>query len=156
MLAAMVAVMASGVAFDVSRHFADNIAESQISTEARLAIESLRRDFGGCCPDTNLGDRSQWRLVGRMIPSTREIRLCYDADRDATADWVAPDRVVTYSLNPVTGWFDLTPSGDPSLRLPRFVDDIAITAAANEITIDIDFRLGDFAETYTIQTRDVQ
>ena len=155
MLAAMVAVMASGIAFDVSRHLADNIAESQVSAEARLAIESLRRDLGGCCPDATLGDRSRWRLVGRMIPSTREIRLCYDADRDASADWVAPDRVIIYSLDGNRLVRSDAVSGNV-YTVARFVDDIAITAAANEITIAIDFRLGEFVETYTVQTRDVQ
>ena len=155
MLAAMVAVMASGVAFDVSRHLVDNIAESQVSAEARLAIESLRRDFGGCCPDATTGDRSSWRLVGRMLPTSRELRLCFDASRDATADWIAPDRVITYSL-----------SGDQLVRsdsisgtvytVARYVDDIDMTVAANEITILIDFQIGDFNETYTFVTRDVQ
>tara|TARA_R110002049_G_scaffold4601_5_gene32092 strand:- start:134565 stop:135152 length:588 start_codon:yes stop_codon:yes gene_type:complete len=155
LLAAMLAVMASGVAFDISRHFAANIAETQVSSEARLAVESLRRDFGGCCPDAILGDRSQWRLVGRMIPTTREIRLCYDADRDATADWIAPDRVITYSL-----------AGDRLVRsdaisgvdftVARYVDDIDIVADAGEITFAIDFQIGNFAQSYTFVTRDVQ
>jgi hypothetical protein len=38
----------------------------------------------------------------------------------------------------------------------RFVDDINVTAAANEIAISIDFQIGDFDETYTFTTRDVQ
>ena len=45
MMAGAVAIMASGVAFDVTRHLADNIAETQVAAEARLAIESFRRDF---------------------------------------------------------------------------------------------------------------
>ena len=155
LMAAMIAVMASGVAFDLTRHMADNIAESQVSSEARLAIESFRRDFGGCCPDATTGDRSTWRLVGRMLPTTRELRLCFDSGRDATADWVAPDRVITYSLD-----------GDQLIRtdsisgtvytVARYVEDIDMVASANEITISIDFQLGDFVETYTFVTRDVQ
>ena len=90
-----------------------------------------------------------------MIPTTRQLRLCFDAHRDATADWVSPDRVITYSL-----------AGNQRIRsdsisgtvytVARHVEDINITVSANEITILVDFRVGDFAETYTFITRDVQ
>ena len=153
-LAAIVAVMASGVAFDVSRHLADNITETQVACESRMAIESLRRDFGGCCPDATGGDRSKWRLVGRMIPSAQEIRLCYDSDRDATADWIAPDRVVTYTLS--NGRLIRTDQLTGNVyTVARFVDDINITVGSGEITILIDFQIGNFTETYTFIAQDV-
>jgi len=154
LMAAMIAVTVSGVAFDVSRHMASNIAETQLSSEARLAIESFRRDFGGTLPDDRSGHRSQWRLVGRMIPSTDELRLCFDADQDASADWIAPDRVITYSLQ-----------GDRLIRsdaitgnnftVARFVDQIEFDRGGGEIRITIDFAFRDAQETYTFVTADL-
>lgn len=154
MMAASVAIMASGVAFDISRHLANNIAETQVASEARLAIESLRRDFGGTLPEVRAGERSQWRLVGRLIPSIDELRLCFDSDHDASADWIAPDRVITYSLQ-----------GDRLIRsdaesgtvytVARYVDEVEFVVAAGEITITIDFELAGFTETYSFVTADV-
>jgi type II secretory pathway component PulJ len=153
-ISAIVVLMASGVAVDVSRHMAANILETQVAAEARLAIESFRRDFGGSSPDNQLGDRSEWRLVGRFIPNPGELRLCFDADQNATADWVAPDRVITYTVD-----------GDQLVRtdqltgnvytVARWVDDAQFTVGANEIVITIDFEAGDFTETYTFATSDI-
>ncbi len=154
LMAAGVAVMASGVAFDVSRHLAGNIAETQVAAEARLAIESFRRDFGGSLPETRSGERSQWRLVGRMVPSVDELRLCFDANHDASADWIAPDRVITYSLQ-----------GDRLIRgdaisgnlytVARHVNDIQFVVGGGEINIAIDFDFAGFSETYTFVTADL-
>ena len=154
MMAGAVAIMASGVAFDVSRHLADNIAETQVAAEARLAIESFRRDFGGSLPDLRAGERNQWRLVGRLVPSVDELRLCFDADQDASADWIAPDRVITYSL----AWRSIGPFGCDQRRVftvARFVNDVQFVVAGGEINISIDFTFGGFAETYSFATADL-
>ena len=154
MLAAGLVVMAAGVAVDVTRYVAANISETQVACEARMAIESFRRDFGGNSADVTTGDIHQWRLVGRMIPNTSELRLCYDSDLDATADWIAPDRVITYTL-----------SGDRLIRsdltsgstytVARHVDAVNFSAGSDVITIVIDFEFGDYSETYTFETSDV-
>ena len=51
MLAGVVSAMAASVAFDLSRGMSQNIAQAQIASEARLAIESLRRDLSGSSHD---------------------------------------------------------------------------------------------------------
>lgn len=154
MMAGAVAIMASGVAFDVTRHLADNIAETQVAAEARLAIESFRRDFGGSSPDLRTGERNQWRLVGRLVPSVDELRLCFDADQDASADWIAPDRVITYSLDGNRLVRSDAISGDV-FTVARFVDDVQFVVAGGRIDISIDFTFGDFAETYSFATADL-
>ena len=138
MMAGVVAIMASGVAFDVTRHLADNIAETQVAAEARLAIESFRRDFGGSSPDLRTGERNEWRLVGRLVPSVDELRLCFDADQDASADWIAPDRVITYSLDGNRLIRSDAISGDV-FTVARFVDDVQFVVVAGRIEISIDF-----------------
>ena len=132
----------------------DDGTTSQVAAEARLAIESFRRDFGGSLPETRAGERSQWRLVGRLIPSVDELRLCFDSDQDASADWISPDRVITYSLQ-----------GDRLIRsdaetgnvytVARYVDDVQFVVAGSELTISIDFDLAGFTETYSFVTADV-
>jgi hypothetical protein len=154
MLATMISIMATSVAVDVTRHMAANIAETQIASEARMAIESLRRDFSGSSLDDMTGDPDTWRLVGRMIPSVGELRLCFDANRDASADWIAPDRVIIY-----TQIGDRLVRSDQisgsSFTVARHVDDVRFVAAAGQITVLIDFTFAGTTETYTMVTSDV-
>ncbi|QDT13320.1 prepilin-type N-terminal cleavage/methylation domain-containing protein [Stieleria marina] len=153
-ISAILVLMASGVAVDISRHMAANIVETQVTAEARLAIESFRRDFAGASPDDLTGDRMEWRLVGRMIPNSQELRLCFDADQNATADWVAPDRVIIYSL-----WDGQLIRSDATTgntyTVARWVNDIDFNVGVNEIIITIDFEAGNFTETYTFATSDI-
>lgn len=154
MMAGAVAIMASGVAFDLTRHMANNILETQVASEARLAIESFRRDFGGSSPDLRTGERNEWRLVGRLVPSVDELRLCFDADQDASADWIAPDRVITYSLDGNRLVRSDAISGDV-YTVARFVDDVQFVVGGGRIDISIDFAVGDFTETYSFATADL-
>lgn len=154
LMAGTVAIMASSVAFDVTRHMVDNIAETQVATEARMAIESFRRDFGGSSPDLRTGQRNRWRLVGRLVPSVDELRLCFDADQDASADWIAPDRVITYSLDGDRLVRTDAISGN-TFTVARYVDDVQFVTGGGRIDISIDFAFGGFTETYTFATADL-
>jgi len=154
-LSAILVLMASGVAVDVSRHMAANILETQVAAEARLAIESFRRDFSGSSLDVQTGDRAEGRLVGRMIPQPSELRLCFDADQNATADWFAPDRVIVYMVDDNQLIRTDQVSGN-TYTVARWVDDIEFTVGVDEIIISIDFQAGDFAETYTFATSDIR
>lgn len=154
LMAAIIAVTASGVAYDVSRHMASNIAETQLASEARLAIESFRRDFGGTLPDDRSGHKNQWRLVGRMIPASDELRLCFDSGRDASADWIAPDRVITYWQQDNRLLRSDAISGN-TFTVARFVDTVSFALDAGQIVITIDFAFRDAAESYTFVTADV-
>lgn len=154
MMASMLAIMAVGVAVDVTGHMADNIAETKIAGEARMAVEALRRDFSGSSLDETTGTPHRWRLVGRMIPSVDELRLCFDSSTDATADWIAPDRVVTYSQ--VADQLVRTDQVSGStFTVARYVDDVQFTASGGEITVLIDFAFGGLTDTYTFVTSDV-
>lgn len=154
MMVATITIMASSVAVDMSRHMVGNIQRTTVLSEARLAIESFRRDLGGCSPDDRLGDRSNWRLVGRLIPSADELRLCYDSGQDASADWVAPDRVVIYTLDEdrLIRTDQLTGN---TFTVARHVDAINFDAGGGEIEIQLDFEFGDFADTYVFVTADI-
>ena len=154
LLAGLLAAMSAGIAVDITRNVADNIQHAQIAQEARLALESFRRDFAGSSHDIKTGDRVTWRLVGRLIPSASELRLCYDADRDASADWVLPDHVVIYRIdNGQLVRDNLTDS--TTYLVARHVDDVTFEADGNEITIEIDFAYGGAAESYSFATSDI-
>jgi type II secretory pathway component PulJ len=154
MMAAMVVTMAAGVTYDVSRVMAGNIAQTQIAIEARLAVESFRRDFGGSSQDIFHDETYEWRLVGRLIPTTDELRLCFDRDLDASADWAEPDRVITYSVD-----------GDQLLRsdgvsgttitIAHNISDVQFAINGNDINIVIEFQVGGLTETYTFITSDL-
>lgn len=151
MMGTFVVTMAAGITWDISRHLADNIAETRVALEARLAIESFRRDFGGYVPDYFHDEIYEWRLVGVMIPSNDELRLCFDHELDASADWADPDRVVTYTL--VAGRLLRTDAETGvTVTVANNVTGIQYAVDGNEIDISIDFQIGGFSETYTFVT----
>jgi prepilin-type N-terminal cleavage/methylation domain-containing protein len=99
LLAGFLMLMTAGVWSTLARSTAGNIAEGEIATEARMALETLRRDASGTLPGASAGGRQRGRLVGRLIVGGRELRLCYDGDSaNGVADWADPDRVVVYAL----------------------------------------------------------
>lgn len=154
MLAGVLSAMAASVAFNVSRSMANNIAETQIASEARMAVESLRRDLAGVSFDSTTGNKFQWRLVGRLIPNEQEMRLCFDADDDASADWVAPDRVIVYYLDGTNLVRDDLLSGN-TYTVARHVSDVQFSADGTEITIALDMEFGGVVESYTFLCSDV-
>lgn len=150
-LAAMITLMAAGVTVDLTRNMADNIGRTRIATEARVAIESFRRDFGGNDPDSPAGDRHQWRLVGMMVPTADELRLCFDAGVDASADWVSPDRVVIYYVSDGQLIRSDVENGRTNV-VAHLVDSINFEVIGNELQITLSFRLGGAEETYVFNT----
>lgn len=153
-MAATVTMMAAGVAFDMTNHMADTIARTRVATEARMAIEAFRRDFGGNDPDSPAGDRHHWRLVGSMIPSADELRLCFDEDDDSTADWIAPDRVIIYyELEGRLIRSDV--ASNRTNVIAHLVDSINFEVIGNELRITTVFQLGDVSETYVFNTPNI-
>lgn len=154
LMSTFVVTMAAGVVYDISRHMAANIVETQVALEARLAIESFRRDLSGSVRDYVLDETFEWRLVGTLIPTPTELRLCFDHDKDASADWADPDRVITYTLvgdrlrrhDAQTG---------VTVNIAHNIDDIEYVINGNELQIVIDFQIGNFTETYTFVTSDL-
>ncbi len=153
-MAATITVMAAGVTMDLTRNVADNIARTRVAGEARLAIETFRRDFAGNDPDSPTGDRNRWRLVGRMIPSADELRLCFDAGIDGSADWVSPDRVIIYSATDGQLIRSDLENGRTNV-VANLVDAVNFEVTGNELRITLDFRLGGVTETYVFNTPDI-
>ncbi|MEL6105935.1 MAG: hypothetical protein AAFU85_07860 [Planctomycetota bacterium] len=154
MMVATVTVVAAGVAVDMTRSMAGNISETRVAAEARLAIESFRRDFAGNDPDSRIGERDQWRLVGRMIPANDELRLCFDSGTNRTADWTAPDRVIIYSLDEG----QLLRTDVENTRgniIAHHVSELNFEVVGAEIRITLTFELLDVTETYVFNTPDV-
>lgn len=150
-MAATITMMAAGVTVDISRHMADNIARTRIATEARLAIESFRRDFGGNDPDQSSGDRNRWRLVGTMVPSADELRLCFDDDVDGSADWVSPDRVIIYFES--DGQLIRSDiENDRTNVVATLLQSINFEIIGDELRITIEMELGDALETFVFNT----
>lgn len=150
-MAATITMMAAGVTFDLTRNMADSIARTRIASEARMTIESFRRDFGGNDPDSSMGDRHRWRLVGSMIPTADELRLCFDQGDNGSADWISPDRVIIYYE--LDG--QLIRSDIENARtnvVAQLVDSINFEVIGNELRITIVYALGDVTDTYVFNT----
>ncbi|PAY15409.1 hypothetical protein CKO51_32010 [Rhodopirellula sp. SM50] len=153
-MAAMIAMVAAGVTMDMTRNMADNIARTRIAGEARLAIETFRRDFGGNDPDSPTGDRNRWRLVDSMIPTADELRLCFDSDLDGSADWISPDRVILYFESDGQLIRSDLENGRTNV-VAQLVDSVNFEVIGNELRITLAFRLGAITETYVFNTPNI-
>lgn len=150
-MAAIVTMMAASVTFDLTRNVADNIARTRVASEARMAIEAFRRDFGGNDPDRATGDRNRWRLVGSLVPTADELRLCFDQDDDGSADWVSPDRVIIYyELDGRLIRFDVENS--QTNVVAQLVDSVNFEVIGNELRITLEFEIGGVNETFVFNT----
>ncbi len=71
----------------------------RVSQEARMAVESLRRDLGGGNAPIGVGGRDVGRLVG-VREFDGELQLCFDgAPENGAAEWSSPDTLVTYTID---------------------------------------------------------
>lgn len=154
LMVAGVTMMAASVSVDITRGISENVRRTRIATQARLSLESFRRDFGGNDPDQKIGDRCHWRLVGRQIPSDSELRLCFDSDANGSADWISPDRVITYSVDDgqlIRSDLEV----NQTIVIAELVDAIEFSIVGNEIQIELDFELGNLQRSYIFNTRDL-
>lgn len=100
MLSTWLLLMLSSWWFNWGRMLRDNVADIDLAGEARLALETLGRDFGGCLPGTTSGPKALGRCVGQMVIGGDCVRLCYDgAPTNGEADWASPDTVIEYNLH---------------------------------------------------------
>lgn len=153
-MASVLVLFASGVSIDLSRHIAGNLVDTRLSREARIITESLRRDLSGSSLDLTIGSRDQWRLVGTMTPTADELRLCFDASDDATADWVAPDLVVTYFVEGNRLVRNDASTGN-DFTVSQFVDDFTVTSAGGRLTVEVELLLNGVERTVSVITEDV-
>lgn len=154
LMVAGITMMAASVAVDMTRGMGENIRRTRIATQARLSLESFRRDLGGCDPDRQEGDRAHWRLVGRQIPNEGELRLCFDSDANGSADWAAPDRVITYDVDDgqlIRSDLEM----NQTIVIANLVDSVAFSIIGSEMRIEIDFELGNLQRSYIFNTRDL-
>ncbi|MEM9588092.1 MAG: hypothetical protein AAGA03_12495 [Planctomycetota bacterium] len=151
LLAGLVAIMASTVAMNASRSYVGNIAQSQMAIEARLVAETLRRDLGGHLPETPVGHRDQWRWVGHMVPASDELRLCFDSDDDASADWGSPDRVITYLQNG-NRLVRLDSGTGGEFVVARLIDEVDFSINGGELSVALEFQLGNETMDYEFVT----
>jgi len=138
----------------VGRSSADAIARCRIAQEANLAAQTLARDFSGSLPEETTGAKQLGRIVGRMVVGGSRLLLCFDGgSANGTADWAAPDTVITYDVldnqlvraNLKTG---------TAFTVATSVDRMQLTAQADGVRIDLTFSHRDVAHTYTMIARD--
>jgi hypothetical protein len=145
-------VLVSGVWHAFGRSMTDTVACGRIAQEARLAMESLSRDLSGNLPEQVTGGKRLGQLVGHNVASGPELRLCYDGDADRTADWGAPDTVVSYHVE--SQQLVRSYDGLSSVVMADGVDQMALTPLADGIQIDLTFRYRNLTKTYHLVTRD--
>ena len=156
MMAAMVSVMASSVAVDISRNFVEGIAEARLATEFRVLSQAMRRDFAGSLAELRQGPAKRWRLVGRQLVSPTELRLCFDAQLDGSVNWAGSDRIITYFFDQDTQQLIRNDSGPATdFVMAENVSDADITIDSGEISLWIEFSAGAIQREFRFATTDL-
>lgn len=125
-----------------------------LASDARLAQESFRRDLAGHLPGAAAGEPAVGRFVGRLCPQSGRLMLCFDgAPTNQTADWLAPDVVVEYSVE--NGQLLRTDNATNAvLVVAEGVATFAATEQSDGVRLDLTLQRRDLIRTYTWIARD--
>ena len=146
--------MVSSVSFSFGRVTRGNLIDADFASEARFACQTFRRDFSGCVPGTQLGNKQLGRLVGRTTVGSDRLLLCYDgAPANGSAEWSAPDCVVEYRI--IDGQLVRTDSAaGAAVVVADNVDGFSVTNVGTGLRIELTLRQDDIEQTYTWITQD--
>ncbi len=153
-LSAFLMLMVSGMSADLWRSMASNAQEVKVSGEATFALETLRRDFGGQLPGDLTGEKGLGSLVGRLVVGDDQLMLCFDgAPVNGTADWVAPDVVITYDVQ--DGRLVRTDSTTfTTFTVADHVTQFKVIDQGTGVRIELTLESRNINRTYTLVTQD--
>lgn len=128
----------------------------RIAQEANLAVASLSRDLAGSLADNQTGMKAEFLVVGRMQPDNSRLRLCFDGGTtpNGTADWSAPDTIITYYVdsNQLLRWDE---NAGTTFTVAKDVDSLYVEDIGNgEVEIRLTFHFRKVTQTYTLIARD--
>lgn len=137
----------------LGRPLLQTMYRSRIAEESHMALACLARDLGGCQPGSDgvVGAKTDRALVGRTQPGGAELWLCFDggATPNGTADWLAPDVVITYAV--VDGALVRTDQSTGSeYVVANNVESMALTDLGGELEIVLTMTCRGTTQTYTL------
>ena len=138
------------------RPAADLAQRSRIAQEANFAVASLTLDLAGSLADSQTGAKATFQVVGRQQPDNSQLRLCFDGGStpNGTADWSAPDTVVSYYVdsNQLIRWDE---TANTTFTVANDVESLDVAdLGGGEVQINIRFRFRMITRTYSLIARD--
>jgi prepilin-type N-terminal cleavage/methylation domain-containing protein len=102
-LMVMLAMLLAETWNGLGRPLVEMASQSRLAHEANLALASLSHDLSGCLSNSGgrIGGKTDNAFVGRLQPGNSQLWLCFDggASPNGTADWAAPDTVISYEVD---------------------------------------------------------
>lgn len=153
-LMGFLAILVSSAWFAFGRSIADSTQRCRVVQEASLAFETLARDLGGQHPETTTGGRELGREVGRLVVSSSRWMLCFDGEpADDTANWTAPDTVISYEL--VDGQLVRRDENTGAMFVVATnVEQLVVEDETDGIRIELTLRYRDLTRTFTMLAED--
>lgn len=156
MFTAVLGILVSATWGAFLRPTADIANRCRIAQEATLALSALSKDLSGSFVDNPADGKSKFKLVGRMQPDDSQLRLCFDAGEtpNGTADWAAPDLVVTYYVDNhrLIRWDE---DSGATFVAARDVDSLEVTDLGDgQVQIQLTFLFRQISQTYTLIASD--
>lgn len=156
LLLVVLSIMLTSVWVGLCRPTLDGAARCRMILEANLAATALARDLGGFLADDSgrLGNLDDGQFVGRQIPSSNHLRLCYHgsgAGTDLTPLWASPDTVISYQLQG-TNLVRWNEAGGGSVVVANCLTsfDVEPLSDGTGIQITMQFAARDLSLTYTL------
>lgn len=155
-LMGFLAVLISATWSAFIRPTADISQRCRIAQEANLAVVSLTRDLSGSLADNQTGTKATFQVVGRMQPDNSQLRLCFDggATPNGTADWSAPDTVITYYVdsNQLIRWDE---TAGTTFTVAKDVNSLSVEdLGGGDVQLKITFQFRRITQTYSLIVRD--
>ncbi len=156
MFTAILGILVSATWGAFLRPTADIAERCRVAQEATLALASLSRDLSGSYAENSTDSKSKFKLVGRMQPDNSQLRLCFDGGTtpNGTADWAAPDMVVTYYVenNRLIRWDE---DSGAIFVVARDVDTLLVEdQGSGQVQIQLTFQFRRITQTYTLIASD--
>jgi prepilin-type N-terminal cleavage/methylation domain-containing protein len=156
-LMAMLALLLAETWSGLGRPLVETAARSRLTQEANLALAALARDLGGCLSDNagRAGRKSVYAFVGRMQPGGTQLWLCFDggANPNGTADWAAPDTVISYEVDNAR-LVRLNQTAGTSFVVAQNVGSFLVENLGSECQITVTFVYRNYSQTYQLIAQD--
>lgn len=138
------------------RPTSDIAGRCRIAQEASLAVASLSRDLAGSHADNRTAGKGNYKVVGRSQPDGSQLRLCFDGGDppNGTADWNAPDLVVSYYVEDgkLIRWNEDT---EATYVVARDVASFgAVDQGDGTVELTLTFQYRQVTQAYTLIARD--
>jgi prepilin-type N-terminal cleavage/methylation domain-containing protein len=156
-LMAILATLLASTWSGFGRPLVDSAIRARLAEEANFALASLAQDLSGSLSngEGRIGRKMNYAFVGRMQPAGSQLWLCFDGGPhpNGTADWNAPDVVISYEVDG-NSLIRFDQNAGTSFVVAKNVDSLVVTDLGGQCEIMLTFSYRSYSQTYFLVAQD--